>query len=225
MKETLMITGTQQVVGEEAIKVEEFESKNLHDIVMPIWVKVLESMLRRTGYEESKINHLIKGFSEGFDLGYRGPQNCADYSKNLPFTIGTPTEMWNKIMKEVKLHRYAGPFESIPYEYFIQSLIRLVPKDNGKKTRLIFHLSFDFQRKNWEEMPNSVNFFTPKQLCSVKYKDLDYAVRVCLNLQEKLRQGKWDHLLENEQEEVGKMYFSKTDAVSAFRRLPISPHQ
>ena len=28
-----------------------------------------------------------------------------------------------------------------PFEHFIQSPISLVPKDNGAKTRLIFHLS------------------------------------------------------------------------------------
>ena len=45
-------------------------------------------------------------------------------------------------MKEVKLKRFAGPFESSPFEDFIQSPVGLVPKDNGKDTRLIFHLSY-----------------------------------------------------------------------------------
>ena len=46
-------------------------------------------------------------------------------------------------MKEVKAERVAGPFESIPYENYIQSPIGLVPK-SGNKTRMIFHLSYKF---------------------------------------------------------------------------------
>ena len=45
-------------------------------------------------------------------------------------------------MKEIAEKRMAGPFEDIPFEHFIQSPIGLVPKDGGKKTRLIFHLSY-----------------------------------------------------------------------------------
>ena len=50
-------------------------------------------------------------------------------------------------MEEVQLGHYAGLFKVIPYENYIQSTIRLVPKAGGK-TRLIFHLSFDFSETN-----------------------------------------------------------------------------
>ena len=66
-------------------------------------------------------------------------------SPNLKLNIGDEVDLWNKVMKEVKLGRYAGPFKEIPDEFaddFIQSLIGLVPKDDGKDTRLIFHLSY-----------------------------------------------------------------------------------
>ena len=78
-------------------------------------------------------------------------------------------------MKEVSLGRYAGPFVSIPYKTFMQSPIGLVPKV-GNKTRLIFHLSFDFNGKG------SLNSHTPKEWCTVKYNDLDSAVSLCLKL-------------------------------------------
>ena len=57
---------------------------------------------------------------------------------------GQETEiiLWNKVMKEVKEKRFAGPFKEIPFEHFIQSPIGLVPKDGGKYYRLIFHLSY-----------------------------------------------------------------------------------
>ena len=87
--------------------------------------------------------------------------------KNLPFTIGTPVILWNKVMDEVELGRYAGPFEEIPYtDNFVQSPIGLVPKDGGK-TRLIFHLSYRFKSGG-----ESINYWMLEELCSVKYNDL-----------------------------------------------------
>ena len=72
-------------------------------------------------------------------------------------------------MVEVKTKRYAGPFEKVPYKYFIQSPIGLVPKDKGKKTRLIFHLSYP-------KTGDSVNSGIPEDLCSVEYPDFMDAV-------------------------------------------------
>ena len=76
-------------------------------------------------------------------------------------------------MKEVKNNRVAGPFEKIPFENYIQSPIGLVPKRGSDQTRLIFHLSYEFKKKN----RGSVNQFTPKDQCIVKYTDIDHAVR------------------------------------------------
>ena len=74
-----------------------------------------------------------------------------------------------------------GPFNSIPFQSFIQSLIGLVPKANSSdQTRLIFHLSYDFKSDGLKP----VNHYTPKELCSVKYHDLDFAVRTYLQLLE-----------------------------------------
>ena len=107
-------------------------------------------------------------------------------------------------MKEVGHSRYAGPFrfEDIPFQNFIQSPIGLVPKA-GNQTRLIFHLSYDFKNGN-----SSLNYHTPKELCSVKYKDLDYALDLCLRLLKK--HGK-----------NAIIFFGKTDQKSAFRLIPV----
>ena len=64
----------------------------------------------------------------GFSLGYQGPEEIQKTSDNLKFSIGNETELWNKVMKEVKNQRYAGPFEKIPFKNYIQSPIGLVPK-------------------------------------------------------------------------------------------------
>ena len=75
--------------------------------------------------------------------------------------MGNLQILWDKLVKEVRLGRVAGPFDQIPFEHFIQSPIGLVPKDNGKQTRLIFHLSYEF------EDGHSLNYHTPKEFCSI----------------------------------------------------------
>ena len=77
-------------------------------------------------------------------------------------------------MKEVQLKCYTGSFKKIPYKYYIQSPIGLVPKDNGQNVRLIFHLSYP------KGGDTSVNANTPHDLCVVKYSDFDEAVERCI---------------------------------------------
>ena len=105
-------------------------------------------------------------------------------------------------MKEVKLRRYAGPFKEPQYKHFIQSPIGLVPKDNGRDTRLIFHLSFDFGE---QESERSFNYHTPNDLCTVKYRDLDHAIENCMKILEK---------------GADNIFFTKSDLKSAFRVMP-----
>ena len=152
--------------------------------------------------------------------------NRKDRSNNIPFSIGSEIEMWKKLMKEVKLNRYAGPFNEIPYEYFIQSPIGPVRKENNQ-TRLIFHLSYDF---GTSEEKGSLNYHTPKSLCTVKYRDLDYAVKTCLEL--------WSSMMNecplSDREEIATnianeilppIFMAKSNLMSAFRILPILPSQ
>ena len=94
----------------------------------------------------------------------------------------------------------------IPYtDTYIQSPIGLVPKA-GNKTRLIFHLSYKFKNGN-----ESVNIWTPQNMCSVKYNDLDAALKDCLFLMKKFG--------------IQTLYFSKSDLKSAFCILSILPSQ
>ena len=153
----------------------------------------------------------MNGFRCGFDLGYRDPSDRQDSADNLPISIRSLTEIWIKIMKEVKLNRYAGPFNQIPYTNYIQSPIGLVPKDDGKKTRLIFHTI----SKKQTIYQIQLNFFTPDELCSVKYNDLDTVIKAALRLRDEIKQGLWSQFIQFE--EFESLYFSKTDAVSAFR--------
>ena len=91
-----------------------YENKDLSDIYTPVDADVLEKLLIETNYDQKESEFLVSGFRNGFDLGYRGPE-VKQTSKNLKFTIGNKTELWNKVMKEVQAKRYAGPFENIPF--------------------------------------------------------------------------------------------------------------
>ena len=148
-------------------------------------------------YDAKETEFLIDGFTNGFSIGYEGPQDVKITSPNLKFReVGNPTILWNKVMKEVKAGRYAGPFESIPFDNYIQSPIGLVQKDGGKDTRLIFHLSYPRGRGM------SVNENTSKEWCQVKYPDFNEAIKICL------KEGKC-------------CYIAKSDMKSAFRNLGI----
>ena len=124
-------------------------------------MRVFEDYLKKSNYDKRKTKYLIEGFSKGFSIGYEGPTDRKDTAKNIPLRdMGTETDLWNKVMEEVELQWYSGPYtkEDIEnlFDGYIQSPIGLVPKAGGK-TRLIFHLSYDFQNGN-----ASLNAHTPK---------------------------------------------------------------
>ena len=182
------------------------ENKDLTGIVTPIKIDEFEHQLKQASYDKDEIKYLVRGFTEGFSIGYKGPYNRTDKSRNIPFNVGDKYDLWEKMMKEVEAGCFAGPFEDIPKRFqnsYVQSPVGLVPKAGGK-TRLIYHLSYQFENGN-----QSINYWTPIEDCTVKYQDLDCVVRHCLDL---LRRSNAS----------GKtLVFSKSDLVSAFRNLPI----
>ena len=101
------------------------------DIVTPVNVDVLETLLKESLYDELETRFIVNGFRFGFPLEYAGPRNLTRQANNLPLNCGTKTQLWNKVMKEVQLGRYAGPFEEIPFTNYVQSPIGLVPKQGN----------------------------------------------------------------------------------------------
>ena len=176
-----------------------FTNYDLEQVVTPVNVNRYEELLTEAGYPAKKTKKLINGFKNGFSLGYKGDRNVCQTSPNLKITVGSETELWNKVMKEVKLKRFAGPYpiNKPPFKRYIQSPIGLVPKDNGSDTILIFHLSYP------REGGKSVNANIPKKLTKVKYPDFSEAIKLCLI------EGKSCHL-------------SRSDMKSTFRNLGIS---
>ena len=148
-------------------------------------------------YNKEKKAYLVDGFKHGFDLKFMGNRQVQRTAPNLKLRVGSKVELWNKVMKEVQAKRYAGPFEKVPYDTFIKSPIGLVPKDQGKKTRLIFHLSYP--RNN----NTSVNASIPKEACTVKYPEFEDAVQMCLNLHSE------------------QIFCGKSDMSMAFRHIPL----
>ena len=174
-----------------------YSNFDLESIKSPVNVSILENLLQESNYDAGESQFLIDGFTNGFSIGYQGPEDVKITSPNLKFRgVGDKVTLWNKVMKEVKENRYAGPFEKIPFEHYIQSPIGLVPKDGGRDTRLIFHLRYP-RGKN-----SSVNANTPAELYKVKYPDFNEAIQLCL------KEGKGCKI-------------AKSDMKSAFRNLGI----
>ena len=177
----------------------------MENIVTPVNAQEFDKLLREAGYNDEKREFIVDGFTNGFPLGYTSSRKVQVTSRNLKFTIGDEVDLWNKVMKEVKLKGYARPFKKNPYkDDFIQSPIGLVPKDNGTDMRLIFHLSYPQVKKG--DHSTSVNANTPEHLCKVKYPDFIDAVKYCL-------------------EEGISCKVAKSDNRSAFRNLGIKKGQ
>ena len=174
-----------------------FENFDIDNIFMPVNANRLKELLVATKYDRKKTDYIIEGFKKGFDLKFHGDRNVHRTAPNLKLRVGSKVELWNKVMKEVQAKRYAGPFEQVPYDKFIQSPIGLVPKDQGRKTRLIFHLSYPRYNNT------SVNAGIPYKFCKVKYPDFTEAVKMCMNLQSET------------------IFVGKSDMSMAFRHVPL----
>ena len=70
-----------------------------------------ENLLQMSKYDEQETKFGTDGFKNGFELGYEGHKERQFKSRNLPFNHGDKINLWNKVMKEVKLNHFAGPFE------------------------------------------------------------------------------------------------------------------
>ena len=143
------------------------------NLVTPVRVNELRKLQLESKYDKEKTAFLVDGFTNGFNLEYDGPRNIRQESTNLK--LNNEEEkiiLWNKVMKEVKLKRYAGPFERPPFDFYVQSPIGLVPKDEMDH-RLIFHLSYPRNSRK------SIYENTDPSKCKVVYPDFCKAILLC----------------------------------------------
>lgn len=160
-----------------------------------------EQLLRASNYDSQKSDYLLDGLRNGFRMGFNGPRDIIREAPNMKFHVGDKFDLWNKIMKEVKEKHTAGPYsrENLPFKYYWQNPVGLIPKKgNPNESRMIVNLSYK------DEF--SVNHFTNKEECAVKYRDMDHAVEMIMRIHN----------------EFGTVFLSKCDGRAAFKQLPIS---
>ena len=159
----------------------------------PVNVPVLATYLSE--YNSPDAAFLLDGFLHGFSLQYQGPRLQRD-APNLKSARINPEIVQQKIDKEVREGRVAGPFQNRPFPNLIVSPLGLVPKKEKNEFRMIHHLSYPAGK--------SVNDFIDPELCSVQYTSFDEAVFLIQDL------GKHCKLF-------------KMDLKNAFRLIPINP--
>ena len=92
-------------------------------------------------YDPFLKNFLIQGFSYGFHIHYSNLQSRFE-SPNLLSANDQPNIVTEKLHKEIKAGRVAGPFSALPFDNFVVSPLGLVPKKAPNEFQLIKHLSY-----------------------------------------------------------------------------------
>ena len=78
------------------------------------------------GYDEQKIQFLVKGFTFGFKIPFQG-KRMYRFSKNLTSAQDNISILKNKIQTEINNNRVGGPFKSKPFQNIQISPLGLVP--------------------------------------------------------------------------------------------------
>ena len=163
----------------------------------PVNVELLKSYLE--GHPDPHfVTSLCSGLREGFRIGFSGPRTHSFYP-NLRSANLHPDILEQNLLTEVLKGHTAGPFPFPPFKHFRISPLGLVPKKHSSQWRTIFHLSYP------KTSPTSINANIPIEDYTLQYITIDNAIHLLLSL------GKG-------------AFMSKTDIQSAFRIIPIHPH-
>ena len=164
---------------------------------LPTQVKWLPLSEYLDGYDLDAKQFILDGFKFGFSLNFSGVR-CSQDSHNLTTAKDNPEIVCQKLLNELTTGRIAGPFDSVPFPDFKCSPLGLVPKRKEGQFRLIHHLSYP------RHSGTSVNAGIDKEYTSVSYAGIPDAVAVI--------------------KRIGKgCFMAKTDLMSAYRILPVSP--
>ena len=90
----------------------------------PINISTFEKELRFHP-NRSFVDQLICSLSNGFSIGYSGPE-LSNVARNLSSTAVHPSVITQSLIEELKLKRMAGPFTSPPLQNFRTSPIGVV---------------------------------------------------------------------------------------------------
>lgn len=169
------------------------------EVHSPINYKALDFMLQ--GYPEYLRKHLVHSFKFGFHIDFRGPEVTYEAS-NSAMANSLPQAVTDKIEKELMADRLAGPFVTPPYHQYRVSPLSIREKKQKGTYRLIHDLSYPYDA-------NAVNAGIPKESASVRYQNLNMAIKNIIDIKDKHQ----------------KVYMAKIDIKSAFRLIPIDPQQ
>ena len=159
---------------------------------MPLKVNRLSKLLQHHPDSE-KVNYVIQGLRNGFDLEYSGP-----FEPRTPDILSTvdqdPQLIRDKLQKEVSLGCMVGPFPKPPFSDLICCPVGLVPKKESSDLHMIMHLSFPYG--------GSINDFIDPEKAATKYQSFQDAVKLVV------QQGRF-------------CWLAKGDVKSVFRVAPI----
>ena len=88
-----------------------FHNFNLKDIITPLNAQELNRLLMETKYDPEESEFLVKGFLEGFDIGYAGVVDRQDYSQNILLKVGTKEDLWGKIGEGGEVRKGGRPIQ------------------------------------------------------------------------------------------------------------------
>ena len=147
--------------------------------------------------DPSFVSQIISGITQGFDIGFEGPERCS-VANNMSSATQHKTVIQQYIDKEVLAGRIKGPFPEPPFQFFRCSPIGVTPKKDPNKYRMIMNLS--------APKGDSINDSINKQSFSLSYSTVDDAMNIILSLD----QG---------------CFLSKLDVEAAFRCVPVKKSQ
>ena len=144
------------------------------------------------------MQYILDGIANGFRIGFKYDSSISSASTNHPSANDHPDVIKSSLQKEVSKGRLVGPLDPHQYPFIhISSLGAIPKKHSADKWRLILDLSHPEGR--------SINDGIDKHLCTLSYIKVDEVV------QQILRLGKGCKL-------------AKIDIESAFRNIPVHPH-
>ena len=165
---------------------------------LPTPINIIKFSRDLTDYDPILKAKLILGFSNGFDIGFRGYPNNDLSVKNLNTVNDHPNVVEASIAKEIAAGRIAGPFNKPPFQTFQLNPIGIVPKKSPGSFRMITNLS--------SPSGTSINDCINDVFSNVSYVSFDEAIKVIISA-------------------GPQAFLAKSDIQSAFRLIPITPSQ
>ena len=174
-------------------------SLDRHPLNLPTPVKAnrLLHHLTNIGYDTQLTQYLVDGFSFGFPIGHEADIGESNHCSNSQNATDSAHIVQEKLDKELRLDRIAGPFDTPPYAPFHISPLNIREKKTPGKFRLLHNLSFPYNS-------TSINSRIAQKEKTVKYATVGTAIRKLLSLPRGA-------------------YTAKTDIAEAFRLIPVHP--